>query len=862
MAIPRDLSRIAAALLKGDVEKEDASAVMLFRHTLQAPFLYSLLASANSAFPLGFIPLVVKTPYLQGWVASNGGARPALPNFVTSNRDLGWYGMIRVDNQTFQWMGHKNFTLPDTLTSEITPTASIFRFQAGPIEFNVTFLTPVEPTDYARQSIPFSYMFIDGFSASDSQAHNIQVYTEITAEWASSNNENVVVWNTTETDTMVYHRVTRESPLAMVTGNKAMAEDSIVYYATAKRTALTWQSGAAFDDAEAEFATNGSMANSRNISFRALGDRFPVFSFSVDLGTVSPGSQPDPVVVALGVVRDPLVTYLAEPESPPTSRSGYYWSAYSDIEEAISAFLSDSSNARNRNSVLDNKIMSAALAVSPEYADIVSLVTRQIFAAMDITIPSAQPGKFNSSDVKIFMKDMGASSRANPVEVIYGAFPALLYFNPSFARDLLVPLLDFQSSSLYKNPYAAPDLGTSYPIIVGNDTDTRSLAVENCGNMLIMLYAHAVKSGDGTLLSRYYDTLRGWADFLINNSLHPRSFITADGLNSPDMSNLALKGILGIYSMAKINEAVKISNNTYMDRAAQLITNWTQLAVVDGHIESVYGGGSDSWGLMYNLFPAIWLSTGLIDNRTLNLQAQFYNEKINVSNFGLILDTSQRDVAYPHGFSGVRNQLITPVRNQAYRMSNNFPLPIRYNPSTGDRISGTGSLPNIGIKAASLNGSQVDLGGRSEIGGIVGGIIGGLAFILVLASGGYLLWRKQQQKQQNINAAGREHHTDAPPPMPDSDYRGINAVQLLDNVDAGQSPLSSSKGQEVFGQRANKNRMRIENPTPNVSATLVASNRDPRESVPSTEGLRAEMGQLRRELDSIRHMTELPPKYT
>lgn len=75
----------------------------------------------------------------------------------------------------------------------------------------------------------------------------------------------------------------------------------------------------------------------------------------------------------------------------------------------ISAFLSDSTDARNRSMDLDNKVLSAASAISPEYAGVLSLVTRQVFASMDITIPSAEPGKFNGSDVKIFMKDIGQS---------------------------------------------------------------------------------------------------------------------------------------------------------------------------------------------------------------------------------------------------------------------------------------------------------------------------------------------------------------------------------------------------------------------------------------------------------------------
>ncbi|KAF9444515.1 hypothetical protein P691DRAFT_677441, partial [Macrolepiota fuliginosa MF-IS2] len=110
-----------------------------------------------------------------------------------------------------------------------------------------------------------------------------------------------------------------------------------------------------------------------------------------------------------------------------------------------------------------------------------------------------------------------------------------------------------------------------------------------------------------------YSILQSWANFLIDNSSHPSGFVTADGLNGADMSNLAIKGILGVYSMAKINEAVKVSNNTYMDRAKQLITDWKQLAVTNDHIDGVYGQ-STSWGLMYNLFPATWLNTDLIEN--------------------------------------------------------------------------------------------------------------------------------------------------------------------------------------------------------------------------------------------------------
>ncbi|KAF9439470.1 hypothetical protein P691DRAFT_786531, partial [Macrolepiota fuliginosa MF-IS2] len=102
------------------------------------------------------------------------------------------------------------------------------------------------------------------------------------------------------------------------------------------------------------------------------------------------------------------------------------------------------------------------------YTGIISLVMRQIFAAMDIMIPSTQSGQFNNSDIKIVMKDM-----------------ALLYFGSTLARDILVPLLDFQSSSSYQNPYAAPYLGITYPVISGNANDTKTLAMESACHSIV-----------------------------------------------------------------------------------------------------------------------------------------------------------------------------------------------------------------------------------------------------------------------------------------------------------------------------------------------------------------------------------------
>jgi hypothetical protein len=75
--------------------------------------------------------------------------------------------------------------------------------------------------------------------------------------------------------------------------------------------------------------------------------RWPVFSFAIDLGSVTPNNQqPDPVVWALGLVRNPLVNYVIPSGFQP--RTGYYWSSYQNINDVV--------RARPRTDIDDNEI--------------------------------------------------------------------------------------------------------------------------------------------------------------------------------------------------------------------------------------------------------------------------------------------------------------------------------------------------------------------------------------------------------------------------------------------------------------------------------------------------------------------------
>ena len=101
---------------------------------------------------------------------------------------LGWTGLIQVDGTTYTWMGAPApaSTLVSQMAYEYTSTRSTFIMDVdGLITMNITFLSPVNPTDLMRQSLTFSYVDVV-VTSSDGASHDVKLYTDITAGVSAS----------------------------------------------------------------------------------------------------------------------------------------------------------------------------------------------------------------------------------------------------------------------------------------------------------------------------------------------------------------------------------------------------------------------------------------------------------------------------------------------------------------------------------------------------------------------------------------------------------------------------------------------------------------------------------------------------
>ncbi|KAF7378318.1 hypothetical protein MSAN_00257500 [Mycena sanguinolenta] len=764
---------------------------MFPRHTLISLVILQLwtnwIASAleqQTFFPSA-VPLAVRTPTSNCWLNTTNGSNPMTtwPTFWNDQHILGWAGYIKVDGLTYRWLGAPGPGNSSTwIETQVTPTQTILTVQAGPMQLNVTFLSPIEPSDWGRQSFPFSYVYLDG-TATDGKPHSVQLYSDISGEWVTNSPSTGIQWSTTKTSNTVFHQVGSTKPTSVF---EDVAEDSVAYYAISSGYPDLVSIVGTDQGLRAQFATQGegftltSDLAGQIGNVRGSDGKFPVLAHAMDLGNTTSITL---IAWAVGVARDPIVTFSG------VLRRAYYWSQYATIGDAIDAFMVDFPKARTRALALDQKILQDARAISQNYADLVSLSARQAMAGFEITLSTFPNGSFDFSDVKAFMKDVGNSQRVNPVEVIYAALPAYMYLDPNITGALLDPLLEYQNSSNYTNTYAAPDLGGPFPTAPGDPTNLNAVyGIEDSGNMLILVLAHARSTGDRTLIGKYYNLLKQWADYLVSNALIPGNQYSADARDGilvqshANLTNLALKGIIGIQAMAEVSQIMGQGADAqdYMASATSLMQSWVNLASISGHLRWTYDESTS--GLMYNLLADKLLQLNLVPASVYTAESMTLSDNQVQGPFGFPLSSDNTSAARSDWtlFSAAaapdnttRDLLITAVRNHASSNLTGGIFPTLYDVQTGlvqaapntfaspaqgamfsvlalnvanQTIVVPASSTTRGASPAGSNGSKA----KSHTGAIVGGVIAGIAALLLFGVVVIFLNRRAR-KDRNAN---------------------------------------------------------------------------------------------------------------
>lgn len=654
--------------------------------------------SGGSAGPGGIrppaTPLAVRSPYLSTWLPAD--VLPGTWPVFWTGRITAMTGIARIDGTPYVFMGAPGLAdgVPAMLgmiqtDRTVTATRSVFTLTAGGVRLVVTFLSPVEPGDLMRQSMPLSYVSVEAGGV-DGRGHQVSVYLDVSGEWTFGDIGARVTWASSAQNGVWSLSIQPADPVVLAEENDTASWGTVVWN-TPSRAGLTWQVGPD-QVVRGAAAMTGMLGNTVDPDQpRAIGDRWPVLGLNLDLGTVRGPSTP--FVVSIGHVRTPAINYLGTPLPP-------LWTHYfSSWQGMVAFFHQDAGAAAGRAVRLDRRVAETATAAGGDrYAALCALAVRQAYGGTELVVRNGQPWAF--------LKEISSDGNVSTVDVTYPGMPVFLELDPGYLGLLLAPLLDYPEHGGWPKVFAEHDLGSHYPNATGhNDGNEEDMPVEESANMLIMSAAYLARVSSSGFAADHYAILKQWADYLVGNALDPGFQNQTDDFTGfiAHSVNLALKGIVGIGAMSQIAAAAgnAADHDHYLGVARNYIAQWQQKAQDGSHLRLAYDQPG-TWSLKYNGYPDALLRLGLVPASVDAAESAWYLAHRN--QFGVPLDLRHSytktdwemwTAAWQHANPAVRDALIADVYHFANTTPNRVPFTDLYDTISG-RQTGFQARPVIG----------------------------------------------------------------------------------------------------------------------------------------------------------------------
>ena len=521
----------------------------------------------------------------------------------------------------------------------------------------LSFLSPITPTSTLRQSIPASYLTIHAKGSFD-----LSVYVDLNGQWVSGDRDSHIFWSFEESEhesnpSLKTFKSKKRDEL-LFTEHRDRAEWGELHFTGPSDV---HHECATSGDLRQHFAKTGSLKNKVDDKYRKIMDDEPVFAFSksFNLSSNSSSIKEDSVLFTIAHIQDP-VTQFASARGLTFMRP--LWKSYFFTnEELISFHYNDYDHAFALAANYSAQVAKDAYASgSDSYKDIVELSARQVIGATSFSGTPENP--------LIFLKEISSNGNCQTVDVIFPSFPFFLYTNPRWLAYLLEPLLEHMGSGQYPNQYTMHDLGFHFPNNTGHPYGKDEyMPVEECGDIIIMglalansLVHHAGHAADsiwstlGTAksatfiedlpdavspfalpaeletrdsifglddqwggatsqhqaqkwLSRYYKLWKQWTGYLVEFALVPENQLCTDDFAGwlPLMTNLALKGIVGIRAMSEMATIVgeKEDAKYYRNISETYITKWEEYGMSrDGGRAKLAYDWYGSWTTLYSLY--------------------------------------------------------------------------------------------------------------------------------------------------------------------------------------------------------------------------------------------------------------------
>src|SRR5215510_3587709 len=143
------------------------------------------------------VPLITHDPYFSVWSMSDTLTAEPTKHWTGAENPLN--GLIRIDDVTLRFMG-ASLRAETPLQAmkqtgfKLTPTRTMYGFEANGIHLDLTFLTPALPQDLNVLSRPLTYIIWD-VRAIDGREHDVRLYLDATSHLVVNRVDERAMWS-------------------------------------------------------------------------------------------------------------------------------------------------------------------------------------------------------------------------------------------------------------------------------------------------------------------------------------------------------------------------------------------------------------------------------------------------------------------------------------------------------------------------------------------------------------------------------------------------------------------------------------------------------------------------------------------
>lgn len=574
------------------------------------------------------VPLITHDPYFSLWSPCDHLYDGATCHWT--GREQALVGVATIDGTPYRFMGAGETRTMTQTALDITPTASVYTFEAGGAELTLRFTSPLLLTDLERLATPCTFLDFS-VKATDGAAHAVTITVALDEAFchAAPEHERMAGGVHVLSNGRTAWMGRRQQPLLCHSGDNVTIDWGYLYLACPR-------------DERGEVRYEETAERTR-----LCGE-----------WTFDKADEPQTAFFVVGYDDVAAIQYFGAAQKAYWARGG------KTILKALSESLAQHRTLLGRCDVFDEKLMRDAWRVGgADYARLCALAYRQSIAAHKLI---ADP---TTGEVVFLSKECFSNGCIGTVDVSYPSVPLYLLYNPELVKGMMRPVLAFARMPVWPYDFAPHDVGR-YPYATGQvygamhhgcgegdvfppyylypaGEDVYDLhcqmPVEECGNMLIMAAAVTIADGSAEFAAAYGDLWEKWVSYLLAFGADPGEQLCTDDFagHLAHNVNLAAKAILGVEAYAVIlrYEGRTEEAAAYHERARAMATDWERRADRGDHTALTFDG-EDGWSLKYNLVWDRLFDSGLFSPELYRKEIAWYLAHQNA--YGVPLD-SRRD---------------------------------------------------------------------------------------------------------------------------------------------------------------------------------------------------------------------------